>query len=102
MRSNIATGIGCDVDRVNVKGKTNDGFGPEGDGRGDLGNGRSCSFEFNRSWSSERRASAAGAEPTDGRSECAANQLHGKKFVKALNALVHGSSSRNSLRSSTA
>ncbi|MDA0160657.1 2-C-methyl-D-erythritol 2,4-cyclodiphosphate synthase [Solirubrobacter ginsenosidimutans] len=32
MRANIATGIDCDVDRVNVKGKTNDGFGPEGRG----------------------------------------------------------------------
>jgi 2-C-methyl-D-erythritol 2,4-cyclodiphosphate synthase len=33
MRRNIAAGIGCDVDRINVKGKTNDGFGPEGHGR---------------------------------------------------------------------
>ena len=32
MRSNIAAGLGCEVDRVNVKGKTNDGFGPEGQG----------------------------------------------------------------------
>jgi 2-C-methyl-D-erythritol 2,4-cyclodiphosphate synthase len=32
MRSNIAAGIGCQFDRVNVKGKTNDGFGPEGRG----------------------------------------------------------------------
>jgi 2-C-methyl-D-erythritol 2,4-cyclodiphosphate synthase len=32
MRTNIAAGIGCDVARVNVKGKTNDGFGPEGQG----------------------------------------------------------------------
>ena len=30
MRRNIARGIGCDLNRVNVKGKTNDGFGPEG------------------------------------------------------------------------
>lgn len=32
MRSNIAVNIGCDLSRVNVKGKTNDGFGPEGSG----------------------------------------------------------------------
>ena len=32
MRDNIATGLGCELDRVNVKGKTNDGFGPEGRG----------------------------------------------------------------------
>jgi 2-C-methyl-D-erythritol 2,4-cyclodiphosphate synthase len=32
MRHNIALGLGCTVDRVNVKGKTNDGFGPEGEG----------------------------------------------------------------------
>jgi 2-C-methyl-D-erythritol 2,4-cyclodiphosphate synthase len=32
MRANIAAGIGCELDRVNVKGKTNDGFGPEGQG----------------------------------------------------------------------
>ncbi len=32
MRANIATGIGCELDRVNVKGKTNDGIGPEGQG----------------------------------------------------------------------
>jgi 2-C-methyl-D-erythritol 2,4-cyclodiphosphate synthase len=33
MRANIAAGLGCDVERVNVKGKTNDGFGPEGQGK---------------------------------------------------------------------
>jgi 2-C-methyl-D-erythritol 2,4-cyclodiphosphate synthase len=32
MRSNIADGLGCDQRRINVKGKTNDGFGPEGQG----------------------------------------------------------------------
>ena len=32
MRSNIADGLGCDQHRINVKGKTNDGFGPEGQG----------------------------------------------------------------------
>lgn len=32
MRRNIAAGLGCDVARINVKGKTNDGFGPEGAG----------------------------------------------------------------------
>ena len=32
MRSNIAAGLGCSLDRINVKGKTNDGFGPEGEG----------------------------------------------------------------------
>jgi 2-C-methyl-D-erythritol 2,4-cyclodiphosphate synthase len=32
MRSNIADGLGCDRHRINVKGKTNDGFGPEGQG----------------------------------------------------------------------
>jgi 2-C-methyl-D-erythritol 2,4-cyclodiphosphate synthase len=32
MRTNIATGLGCTPDRINVKGKTNDGFGPEGQG----------------------------------------------------------------------
>jgi len=32
IRGNIAAGIGCELDRVNVKGKTNDGFGPEGQG----------------------------------------------------------------------
>lgn len=32
MRRNIAEGLGVDIDRVNVKGKTNDGFGPEGRG----------------------------------------------------------------------
>ena len=32
MCGNIATGLGCELDRVNVKGKTNDGFGPEGQG----------------------------------------------------------------------
>jgi 2-C-methyl-D-erythritol 2,4-cyclodiphosphate synthase len=32
MRDNIAMGIGCDLDRINVKGKTNDGLGPEGRG----------------------------------------------------------------------
>src|SRR4051812_25614749 len=30
--ANIANGLQCDPDRVNVKGKTNDGFGPEGKG----------------------------------------------------------------------
>ena len=32
MRSNIATGLECSPNRINVKGKTNDGFGPEGEG----------------------------------------------------------------------
>jgi 2-C-methyl-D-erythritol 2,4-cyclodiphosphate synthase len=32
MRSNIATGLECSPDRISVKGKTNDGFGPEGRG----------------------------------------------------------------------
>lgn len=32
MRRNIAEGLGCDPGRVNVKGKTNDGCGPEGQG----------------------------------------------------------------------
>lgn len=32
MRDNIAQGLGIAQDRVNVKGKTNDGFGPEGAG----------------------------------------------------------------------
>jgi 2-C-methyl-D-erythritol 2,4-cyclodiphosphate synthase len=32
MRTNIAKGLGCAPNRVNVKGKTNDGFGPEGRG----------------------------------------------------------------------
>jgi 2-C-methyl-D-erythritol 2,4-cyclodiphosphate synthase len=32
MRSNIAAGLDCSPDRINVKGKTNDGFGPEGQG----------------------------------------------------------------------
>lgn len=32
MRGNIATGIGCALNRVNVKGKTSDGLGPEGRG----------------------------------------------------------------------
>jgi 2-C-methyl-D-erythritol 2,4-cyclodiphosphate synthase len=32
MRENIASALGCDSDRVNIKGKTNDGFGPEGVG----------------------------------------------------------------------
>jgi 2-C-methyl-D-erythritol 2,4-cyclodiphosphate synthase len=32
MRSNIAAGLECSVDRISVKGKTNDGFGPEGRG----------------------------------------------------------------------
>lgn len=32
MRANIAAGLGCGPDRINVKGKTNDGFGPEGQG----------------------------------------------------------------------
>lgn len=33
MRENIAAGIGCSPDRVNVKGKTKDGLGPEGGGK---------------------------------------------------------------------
>jgi 2C-methyl-D-erythritol 2,4-cyclodiphosphate synthase len=32
MRSNIAAGLECNCDRINVKGKTNDGFGPEEQG----------------------------------------------------------------------
>jgi 2-C-methyl-D-erythritol 2,4-cyclodiphosphate synthase len=32
MRNNVAAGFDCDVRCVNVKGKTNDGFGPEGRG----------------------------------------------------------------------
>lgn len=32
MRANIAAGLECSPDRINVKGKTNDGFGPEGHG----------------------------------------------------------------------
>lgn len=32
MRLNIAQGLACESTRVNVKGKTNDGFGPEGQG----------------------------------------------------------------------
>jgi 2-C-methyl-D-erythritol 2,4-cyclodiphosphate synthase len=32
IRSNIATGLECSPNRINVKGKTNDGFGPEGGG----------------------------------------------------------------------
>ena len=32
MRSNIAAGLECSPDRISVKGKTNDGFGPEGQG----------------------------------------------------------------------
>src|SRR4051812_314938 len=32
IRTNIAKGLGCDPNRVNIKGKTNDGFGPEGQG----------------------------------------------------------------------
>ena len=32
MRANIAAGLGSSPDRINVKGKTNDGFGPEGRG----------------------------------------------------------------------
>lgn len=32
MRANIAAGLECGPDRINVKGKTNDGFGPEGQG----------------------------------------------------------------------
>jgi 2-C-methyl-D-erythritol 2,4-cyclodiphosphate synthase len=32
MRSNIAAGLECDPHQINVKGKTNDGFGPEGRG----------------------------------------------------------------------
>jgi 2-C-methyl-D-erythritol 2,4-cyclodiphosphate synthase len=32
MRTNIATGLECSAERINVKGKTNDGFGPEGQG----------------------------------------------------------------------
>src|SRR4051812_48211310 len=32
MRANIADGLGCNPRRVNVKGKTNDGLGPEGEG----------------------------------------------------------------------
>ncbi len=32
MRSNIATGLECSPSRINLKGKTNDGFGPEGEG----------------------------------------------------------------------
>ena len=31
--ANIAASIGCAIDRVNVKGKTKDGFGPEGQGQ---------------------------------------------------------------------
>lgn len=33
MRHNIAAGLECDVARISVKGKTNDGFGPEGQGQ---------------------------------------------------------------------
>jgi 2-C-methyl-D-erythritol 2,4-cyclodiphosphate synthase len=32
IRNNVATGLDCDLHCVNVKGKTNDGFGPEGQG----------------------------------------------------------------------
>lgn len=32
MCENLARGLHCPVERVNVKGKTNDGFGPEGRG----------------------------------------------------------------------
>lgn len=32
IRRNIAAGLRCEVRQVNVKGKTNDGFGPEGGG----------------------------------------------------------------------
>jgi 2-C-methyl-D-erythritol 2,4-cyclodiphosphate synthase len=32
IRTNVADGLDCDRHRVNVKGKTNDGFGPEGQG----------------------------------------------------------------------
>lgn len=32
MRENIAAGLECSVEKINVKGKTNDGFGPEGRG----------------------------------------------------------------------
>ena len=32
MRANIAAGLGCGPRRINVKAKTNDGFGPEGRG----------------------------------------------------------------------
>jgi 2-C-methyl-D-erythritol 2,4-cyclodiphosphate synthase len=32
MRHNAAAGLGCDLRSVNVKGKTNDGFGQEGRG----------------------------------------------------------------------
>jgi 2-C-methyl-D-erythritol 2,4-cyclodiphosphate synthase len=32
MRANIAAGLRCSSDRISVKGKTNDGVGPEGQG----------------------------------------------------------------------
>ena len=32
MRCNIAAGLACSASRVSIKGKTNDGFGPEGQG----------------------------------------------------------------------
>ena len=32
MRRNIAAGLGVPAELINVKGKTNDGFGPEGRG----------------------------------------------------------------------
>jgi 2-C-methyl-D-erythritol 2,4-cyclodiphosphate synthase len=32
MRTNIAAGLACDLSQISVKGKTNDGFGPEGRG----------------------------------------------------------------------
>jgi 2-C-methyl-D-erythritol 2,4-cyclodiphosphate synthase len=33
MRSKIAAGLECSPDRIGVKGKTNDGLGPEGQGQ---------------------------------------------------------------------
>jgi 2C-methyl-D-erythritol 2,4-cyclodiphosphate synthase len=33
MKRNIADGLGVPTGSVNVKGKTNDGFGPEGQGQ---------------------------------------------------------------------
>jgi 2C-methyl-D-erythritol 2,4-cyclodiphosphate synthase len=32
MRSNIASGLDCSSNQISVKGKTNDGLGPEGEG----------------------------------------------------------------------